>query len=223
LDGTRLSLECETDAQKMLRTVSRATKQELKEANRLGIFFDGTIITMSRKEASLIGLYLIAAIALGLFIRSFVAGIYQVDGPSMLPAFRDGDFVFVSRIFRELKPGDIIVFRAPGNPKLRLIKRIISTQESNIEVSDFKLLIDGKPGMDPAQAQWDRDAFECRFSPRLHNERGNLFVMGDNRCRSMDSREFGGISRDSVEGKVLWDLHWPRLVFIGKSAKNNNL
>lgn len=139
----------------------------------------------------------------------FVLTPNQVKGASMEPAFISGDYILTSRMtykFRRFERGDVIVFKSPRNPDIEYIKRIIGLPSDKILVkgSDVYVndqLITEKYISAPTNL-WeggcvkDNDAY--MVPP---NE---IFVMGDNRPRSSDSREFCSVSVESVIGQVFY-------------------
>lgn len=125
----------------------------------------------------------------------------------MSPTYHNGDVVFVQKFNAEVKNGDVIVFEE-NKTKEKLIKRVVTSQKAEIYVDNFQVFVDGLPyeELPNAPPYWDKNAFECRFSDFLHNDVDHYFVMGDNRCNSLDSRFLGAVSKKNLVGKVLFKL-----------------
>lgn len=147
------------------------------------------------------------AVVLFLFVFLFRVNIV-VDGDSMVPNFRNGYRVFVSCLDRGFSRGDVVVIdeRATGLQE-RLIKRVIATGGQTVDI-DFQtgtVLVDGV-GLDESayiQNGITKDQYDVQFPQKV--PAGHLFVLGDNRTISEDSRfgEVGMIDSRYVVGKVV--------------------
>ncbi|MBA2382371.1 MAG: signal peptidase I [Chloroflexi bacterium] len=151
-------------------------------------------------------------------IQSFVAQPFQVRQFSMQDTIEDGQFVLVDRLtprFDTYHRGDIIVFTPPDNAETLhtepFIKRVIGVAGDTIEIRDGEVLVNGTLLDEPylfsvdgtAQpTEVDSDESTWTIGP------GQLFVMGDHRGRSSDSRAFGPIDVSSVIGRA-WLRYWP--------------
>lgn len=182
------------------------------------------------------------ALILALFIRTFVIQAFKIPSGSMLPTLQIGDHIMVAKFIygprleipftnislghlpglRQPRRGDVVVFVYPVDPSKDFIKRVVGLPGDRIEIRDKRVYINGKPWDDP-------HAFFVR-GPDGHSGRrpqdnygpvtvppGHIFVMGDNRDRSYDSRFWGFVSLDQVKGEALfiywsWDgnRHWVR-------------
>ena len=129
-----------------------------------------------------------------------------VEGPSMRPTLLSGEWIVVNRLTYKIVPpqrGDVIVFLPPTNAQTDdLIKRVIGLPGETVEIRDGSVWIDGKvleeiyaSGTTSPDNRWQLGT-------------GELFVMGDNRGLSLDSRSFGPISIKEVVGKA-WIIYWP--------------
>jgi signal peptidase I len=147
---------------------------------------------------------LATAIALALVLRVFVVESFAVDGASMQPSFADGDRVVVEKLVPPGR-GDVIVLRSQS---LTLIKRVVGVAGDTIEVRGCRAVVNGtvaaEPGVDRSHTQGDPS---CRM-PRVRVPAGTVFVMGDNRDDSLDSRVFGPVPLDDVVGHVVV-IVWP--------------
>ena len=147
------------------------------------------------------------ALILFLLIRQVVQN-YRIESHSMEPNFYEGQFVLVNKLayrFGEPQRGEVLVFHNPSNVKEDYIKRIIGLPGDTIEVVGDSILINGLELPQPFDHNLNPDG--TYFGPVTVTE-GSLFVMGDNRPRSSDSRAFGAIDDDLVVGKA-WLRVWP--------------
>ncbi|PIS15815.1 signal peptidase I [Candidatus Roizmanbacteria bacterium CG09_land_8_20_14_0_10_41_9] len=133
----------------------------------------------------------------------------QVKGASMEPTFASGDYIFTSKItykFRSPERGDIVVFRSPKNPDIDYIKRVIGLPGDQILIQKGTVFVNGtsinESYITSSTNLWD-GGFVSEGVPITVPE-SELFVMGDNRQRSSDSREFGPIPAESVIGQVFY-------------------
>ncbi len=151
---------------------------------------------------------LIVAVLLALFIRTFVIQAFVIPSGSMLPTLQIGDYVLVNKFvyrFRAIHRGDIIVFKYPKNEAEDYIKRVIGLPGETLEIRGRQVFINGKP-LDEPYAVYGSTPFGTvtpnTFGP-IHIPPGKLFMMGDNRDNSLDSRLWGLLDERKVEGKAL--------------------
>lgn len=142
-------------------------------------------------------------------IYLFIAAPHQVKGISMEPAFKSDDLILTSKIAYKLgapQRGDVVVLKSPKNPDIDYIKRIIGLPGDKIKIENGEVYINGiRIKEDYISAKtvifvggFSKNGVEATVPP------SQLFVMGDNRPRSSDSREFGFIDTNSVIGKVFF-------------------
>jgi signal peptidase I len=196
---------------------------------------------MAGKTRSVIREYVEAALwalVLTLFLRAFVIQAFRIPSESMRDTLLVGDFLFVNKFeygpkipfthirlpgLRAPKNGDVIVFQYPMDPTKDYIKRCIGTPGRTLEEKEKKLMIDGveqrepyvrhsDPQIRPPSPTDPRDTFGPTTVPA-----GELFMMGDNRDNSNDSRYWGTVKMDYVKGRAMFlywswdpDRHWPR-------------
>lgn len=147
--------------------------------------------------------------SLFIVIYLFVAQPNQVKGTSMEPSFQSGDYIFTSKITYKIRPyhrGDIIVFKAPSNPDIEYIKRVIGIPGDVVMIRDSEVYVNGRQ-LKEDYISAKTNLWEGGFSKSGEGVKvpdGMLFVMGDNRPRSSDSREFGLITEESVIGQVFY-------------------
>jgi len=153
---------------------------------------------------------LLIAAALAGFIRYFLFTPIIVDGSSMRPTLNDNDRMIVNKLSYMLgEPDrfDIIVFHAPE--KKDYIKRVIGLPGETIEYKNDTLYINGKkydePYLDEIKKETDGPLTES-FTVKVPEN--HLFVMGDNRRHSRDSRHIGAIPMDDVLGETSF-VYWP--------------
>lgn len=170
----------------------------------------------------------IIAIILALFIRTFIVQAFKIPSESMKPTLLVGDHLLVNKFIygvklpfinktvipiSEPKRGDIIVFIYPVDKEKDFIKRVIGLPGDRVRIADRKVFINGKPIHDP-YGVYDNDSQRNEnFGPIIVPDE-SLFVMGDNRDHSYDSRYWGFVPLDYVKGKALiiyWSWpHWKR-------------
>ncbi|MDE3838159.1 signal peptidase I [Bacillus methanolicus] len=175
-----------------------------------------------KEEIKKEGLEWLKAFAIGMiifaFIRTFFFSNYIVEGESMKPTLKDGNKLVVNKIgyqIGELQRFDVIVFHA--NKKEDFVKRIIGLPGDKVEYRNDQLYINDKKMDEPyldiyrKQVPGGRITGDFTLEELTGEEKvppGKLFVLGDNRLGSWDSRQFGFIAIDQVVGKVNV-RYWP--------------
>lgn len=147
---------------------------------------------------------LVLAVVLFIGINAVSARV-RVDGFSMRPTLEDGEFVLVNKMSYRLgvvQRGDIIVFHFPLNPKEELIKRVIGLPGERVSVQNHQVYINGQMLNEPYIAQAPIYSGEWTVLD------GQLFVMGDNRNNSNDSKDWGLLPAENVVGKAVL-IYWP--------------
>lgn len=147
---------------------------------------------------------LILAILLFLAINAISARI-RVDGSSMVPTLQNGQFVMVSRlayILGEPSRGDVVVFHYPRDPEQEYIKRIIGLPGDTVEMMNGHVYVNDQIIEEPYIAA------DARTTNLWEIPEGHVFVLGDNRNNSQDSRNFGPVSMDNLIGKAIF-IYWP--------------
>ena len=154
----------------------------------------------------LIGTLLVAVI-LALLVRTFVVESYVVQGVSMEPTFANNEHVLVNKTAFLLSPpktGEIIVFHPPiPGVTEDYIKRVIATAGETVGIRSGNVYVDGKKIPQPYIEYWDPTSFHTETVPK-----GYVFVLGDNRPDSYDSRYFGFVPVRSIAGQVVFAF-WP--------------
>ena len=146
------------------------------------------------------------ALAIVLFVGiNAVSARVRVDGFSMRPTLEDGEFVLVSKLsykFGEFQRGDIIVFHFPLNPDEELVKRIIGIPGDRVMVKDNQVYVNDQLLTETYIAQ------APLYSGEWTVPEGSLFVLGDNRNNSNDSKDWGLLPQENVVGKAVL-IYWP--------------
>ena len=181
----------------------------------------GLVILVTKKKSELWEWIkaLLIAVALAVIIRYFLLAPIVVDGYSMMPTLHDQDRMIVNKIsytFGEPDRFDIVVFHAPEQKDY--IKRIIGLPGDTVEYIDDVLYIHGEPIEEPYLDEYKQQVFDGPLTDSFTLldipggqetvPEGHLFVMGDNRRNSKDSRHIGFVSMDEVVGKTNI-VYWP--------------
>ncbi|MGI5941652.1 MAG: signal peptidase I [Pelotomaculaceae bacterium] len=147
-------------------------------------------------------LTIVLAVLLSLAIRTYVAEARWIPSESMLPTLRIGDHLIIEKISYKLGAidrGDIVVFKAPPASHLEevMIKRVIALPGETVSIKDGVVYINGIPLEEPYELEKPREDFKPVTVPE-----NSIFVMGDNRNNSFDSRFWGVLEKDMVIGKA---------------------
>jgi signal peptidase I len=181
-------------------------------------------------------------VVVALFILTFIAQPFRIPSASMEPTLLVGDFLLVNRQalapagawrwllpYRDVRRGDVLVFRYPVDPSMHLVKRAIALPGDHLRLSDGRAVINGH-ALDEPYTQFTssgsdgyRDGFprlesavpgvETRWWIQMRSlvtdgelgiPPGGYFVMGDNRNDSQDSRYWGLVPRTAIEGTPLF-------------------
>jgi signal peptidase I len=168
------------------------------------------------------GPVLFAAIVIALFVRLVLVQAYHIPSASMVPTLETGDRVVVNRLsyqFGEIERGQVVVFSKPQGTdgENDLIKRVIGLPGETIRFVDNQVYINGLRVEEPYLAEPDSTrprltipgcAQVTPASDTCVIPEGHIFMMGDNRLGSSDSRVFGPIEIDSVVGRAFMRV-WP--------------
>jgi signal peptidase I len=152
-----------------------------------------------------IGETVIPAVIIALFINLFLAQATQVLGQSMEPTLHSSQRVVIEKVSYRLhgpRRGDIVVISSVERSEM-LIKRVVGLPGETIEVQDGRVIINGELLEEPWTVRQGGGYFGPHTVPPLH-----VFVLGDNRGASNDSRNFGPVPIDDVVGQA-WISYWP--------------
>ena len=149
---------------------------------------------------------IVPAVIIALFINVFVAQAMVVQGPSMQPNLNYDQRVMVEKItyrfFHGPRRGDIVIVDVPGEDE-PLIKRVVALSGETVEVRSGQVWINGELLEEDWATHRGGPNYPSTAVPPLH-----VFVLGDNRGSSRDSRSFGAVSVDRLVGRA-WLLYWP--------------
>lgn len=148
------------------------------------------------------------AVVLAFIIRQFVVELYIVDGPSMRPTLQSQERLVVNKFiyqFREPQKGEILVFQYPRDPKRDFIKRVIATAGDTVEIKDGRVFVNDQLLNEDYILEKTKSEY-----PKSTIPKGTIFVMGDNRNNSEDSRfaDVGFVPLDLIKGKAMI-VFWP--------------
>ncbi|MDD3642787.1 MAG: signal peptidase I [Candidatus Krumholzibacteria bacterium] len=174
----------------------------------------GTVKSKLREYAEII----VTAVVLALIVRALLIQSYHIPSESMEDTLLKGDFLFASKFIygakvpfidyrlpavRDPRQGDIVIFKFPGDGKTDYIKRCIAVAGQTVEVVDTIVKVDGVP-LDERYTKHIRgSAPRRRYGPQVVPP-GHIFVMGDNRDNSYDSRFWGPLDMKLLRGKALF-------------------
>jgi signal peptidase I len=184
---------------------------------------------------------ILVAVVLALFIRTFIVQAFKIPSGSMKETLQIGDHILVNKFIygvklpfidktiipiKDPKRGDIIVFKFPEDPKKDFIKRVIAVGGDTVRIRNKKVYVNGKRA-EYKQAQFtENQILPGSLQPRdnygpVTVPQDNLFVMGDNRDQSYDSRFWGFVNLHAVKGEAFiiywsWDkskfgVRWNRI------------
>jgi signal peptidase I len=180
----------------------------------------------------------VTAFILAFVIRATVVQAYKIPSGSMKPTLLVGDHLLANKfiygeklpfmntkilVFRKPERGDIVIFPCPVEPDKNFIKRVVAVEGDVIEERDKHLFVNGKPVSEPYVQHTDKFMSVRRdnFGPYLVPH-GKVFVMGDNRDHSYDSRYWGYVDIKNIKGEafmIYWSWNnmknFPRLQRIG--------
>lgn len=147
----------------------------------------------------------LAVVVAVLVLRWQVIGVARVEGTSMRPGLVDGDVLLYDRTGTlDVHTGDVVVLRDPadGGPA---VKRVVATGGQTVAIEDAVLVVDGAPRTEP---DIDSSRIDGTYFGPVRVPPGSVFVLGDDRRASVDSRAFGPVPRADVLGRVVAHLPW---------------
>ena len=174
---------------------------------------------------------IIIAVLIALFVRSFIVQAFKIPSSSMEPTLLVGDYLLVNKFlyglripftdkkilsFKKPQRGDIIVFIFPKDRSKDFIKRVIGQEGEKVSIVQNKIYINDQLVEDPWGRFSDKNAWS-RYLPSMESfgpvvvPKDSLFVLGDNRDNSQDSRFWGFVHLDEVKGKafiIYFSLEW---------------
>jgi signal peptidase I, bacterial type len=145
------------------------------------------------------------AVAVAVCIRTFIFEPIFVSGESMIPTLNNGESLGVEKFSRYSSlpaRGEIVIVTDPDNNET-LVKRVVGLPGDTVEVKNSTLYINGKAQSEPYVSKTPYNDFKAVMVPP-----DTIFVMGDNRANSKDSRFFGPVSKNAIIGHALFVI-WP--------------
>jgi len=175
---------------------------------------------------------IVIAVVLALFMRTFVVQAFKIPTGSMEPNLLIGDHLLVNKFvfaptlssaeravlpMTGIRRGDIVVFKYPEDPERDFIKRVIGLPGETIELRNHRVHVNGRPLEEPYAHYLPRpegqvageitpDDVRESYGPVMVPS-GSVFVMGDNRDNSQDSRYWGFLPKENIKGKALM-IYW---------------
>ncbi|MGB5984468.1 MAG: signal peptidase I [Desulfobacterales bacterium] len=170
---------------------------------------------------------IVVAVILALFIRAFVVQAFKIPSGSMKDTLLIGDHILVNKFIygvklpftnttlipiKDPKRGDIVVFKYPQDPKLDYIKRVVGVAGDTVEIRNKQVFVNSEPQKLSQAVFKDPHIFPKHFQPRdnfgpVSVPEDALFVMGDNRDHSFDSRFWGFVDLKALRGKAFM-IYW---------------
>lgn len=161
---------------------------------------------------------IVLAVALALFARTFFIQAFRIPSESMEKTLLVGDFLFANKLIygpkipflnvrlpgvRDPQPGDIVIFKYPGDRQTDYIKRCVAVAGQTVELKGANLYVDGVLQNESYSQYKDIPGYNRHYGPYTVPE-GHIFMMGDNRDNSADSRAWGPLPLDLVIGKAMF-------------------
>lgn len=173
------------------------------------------------------------ALVLALCIKTSIVEAYKIPSGSMEDTLLVGDFLLANKFIygsrvpipfldihlpevRDPEPGDVVIFKFPLDPSINYIKRCIAVGGQTVEIRNKQVYVDGVLVPLPNHGKYQTGTFQHPFGtqmgtrdnlPLITVPKDSLFVMGDNRDRSSDSRFWGFVPRENILGKAML-VHW---------------
>lgn len=183
-----------------------------------------------KKDKSVVREYveaILIALVLALFIRSFIVQAFKIPSGSMEPTLLIGDHLLVNKFlygvknpftgetwipYKNPQRSDIVVFKYPVNPKQDFIKRVIGVEGDRIKIVNKELYVNDQLFYVEGAVHLDPNIIPGRINPRdnmseITVPKNSLFVMGDNRDNSHDSRFWKFVKLKNIKGKA-FILYW---------------
>lgn len=186
---------------------------------------------------------IVIAVVIAMFIRTFIVQAFKIPSGSMLETLQIGDQILVNKFIYGVKipftggktlipgkdpeRGDIVVFLYPEDPSKDFIKRVVAVGGDILEIKNKEVFVNGnKVDPEPWAIHTDSRIIPAKFSPRdnlrkIEVPANKLFVMGDNRDNSHDSRFWGFVDLTEVKGEAFmiywswnkenWGIRWRRI------------
>lgn len=142
---------------------------------------------------------LVVLVVIVFLIFKFVIGMSVVDGVSMYPTLKDGEVVVYTRIVPHCNRGDVVSVKMPSGDIY--VKRVVATAGDEVDIHNGVLYVNGQ-SLDEEKVLGKTMPAEGNVTYPYTVEEGKVFVLGDNREASVDSRNFGAVLKSQVKGKI---------------------
>ncbi|HSB80932.1 MAG TPA: signal peptidase I [Candidatus Methylomirabilis sp.] len=152
------------------------------------------------------------AVLAAMLIRAFLLQAFYIPSGSMQATLFPGDYILVNRFVYNLHPprrGDIVVFPYPRDEHWDFVKRVIGLPGDVVDERGGRFRINGKPLSEPYVEHTDSGLVPGRDMAPLRVPKNQLFVLGDNRDSSLDSRYWGTVNEHKVIGEAFL-IYWSR-------------
>ncbi len=194
----------------------------------------GESLDLNKKKKSVFREYveaIVIAILLAIIIRTFIVQAFKIPSGSMLPTLQIGDHLLVNKFIYGVRipfsgnllipwklpdHGDVVVFRFPKDRSIDYIKRVVGIPGDIVKIKNKTVFINNKPVEDSHAHFTSQTLMRASSGPRdnlgpITVPEGKIFVMGDNRDNSYDSRFWGFVEQKDVLGKAFiiywsWDI-----------------
>ena len=191
------------------------------------LIVSGEVLLKKKSQVREYAEAILIALLLALFIRGFVVQAFKIPSGSMIPTLLVGDHILVSKFIygirnpftgstlvavKEPERLDVVVFKYPANPSQDFIKRVIGLPGDTVEIIDKKVYVNGEIINNDPGVNRKSNILSANLSPRdnfgpVTVPDHSLFVMGDNRDNSHDSRFWGVVDYRALKGKA-FIMYW---------------
>lgn len=154
-------------------------------------------------------------VLIAVVLRFFVIQPFVVEGASMEPNFHDQQYIMIDKLSYHLRAparGEVIVFHPPTSPDENYIKRIIGLPGETVRIENHEVFVNANKVNEPYLGSQEHNTDKFALSNPVTLGVDEYFVMGDNRSHSSDSREWGVLKRDAIEGRT-WFVLFPTSSF----------
>jgi len=184
-------------------SLDRGSASDAPAEESAGASSSGAAARRRRRPSLLtVGIVLIVLIVV---VKVFVAEPFRIPSQSMEPTLRPGDQTLVNKLSGDSPDrGDLVAFHAPRTGEI-LLKRVVAVGGDTVGLEDGVLVVDGRKVREPYA---DPDAIDSVYFGPVKVRPGAIFVMGDNRANSDDSRDFGAVPTDRIIGRAVARV-WP--------------
>ena len=174
--------------------------------------------TPALARAAIIAAAVLAGVVTALLFSGVIVKTYRNPGSGMEPALPAGTHMLVVRGIAA-KRGDIVAFRSPPDPRVTYVKRVVAAGGDTVEIRAKQLFVNGRAMVEPYAVHRDATVYpDSPMLPEPYRSRDQfgpfrvpqnaLFVLGDNRDESADSRYWGAVPRDQLIGRPVALFSW---------------